>query len=134
MRGVSAPAAGKLRYGCGMEPIFGMLLYLVLVAIVWIVASKRGRPGWVFALGGGVLGVALAMFTARVGGSAVAAGWAAFAGPAAGLLMVLAGRTGDAIAAAEGSYRGRRRCPHCAESIKTEAQVCKHCGRDVPAP
>jgi hypothetical protein len=25
-----------------------------------------------------------------------------------------------------------RKCPHCAEIIKSEARVCKHCGRDVP--
>jgi len=23
------------------------------------------------------------------------------------------------------------KCPHCAEFIKAEAKVCKHCGRDV---
>jgi RNA polymerase subunit RPABC4/transcription elongation factor Spt4 len=26
-----------------------------------------------------------------------------------------------------------RKCPYCAEIIKAEAKVCKHCGRDVPA-
>lgn len=25
-----------------------------------------------------------------------------------------------------------RACPHCAETIKKAANVCKHCGRDVP--
>lgn len=25
-----------------------------------------------------------------------------------------------------------RKCPFCAEIIKTEAKVCRHCGRDVP--
>lgn len=25
-----------------------------------------------------------------------------------------------------------RKCPFCAEYIKREAKVCKHCGRDVP--
>ena len=24
-----------------------------------------------------------------------------------------------------------RKCPHCAEMIKAEPQVCKHCGRDI---
>lgn len=24
-----------------------------------------------------------------------------------------------------------RQCPHCAEWIRDEAKVCKHCGRDV---
>jgi len=26
-----------------------------------------------------------------------------------------------------------KKCPHCAELVKTEATVCKHCGRDLPA-
>jgi len=24
-----------------------------------------------------------------------------------------------------------KRCPHCAERVKIDANVCKHCGRDV---
>ena len=24
-----------------------------------------------------------------------------------------------------------KKCPHCKESIKNDAKVCKHCGRDV---
>ncbi len=27
---------------------------------------------------------------------------------------------------------GERKCPYCAESIKVEALVCRHCNRDVP--
>src|SRR6059058_4177506 len=26
-----------------------------------------------------------------------------------------------------------RKCPFCAESIKPEAKVCRHCGRELPA-
>jgi RNA polymerase subunit RPABC4/transcription elongation factor Spt4 len=25
-----------------------------------------------------------------------------------------------------------KRCPHCAEIISSQAQVCKYCGRDLP--
>lgn len=28
---------------------------------------------------------------------------------------------------------GYRRCPHCAEPIRQDARVCRHCGRDAPA-
>ena len=27
--------------------------------------------------------------------------------------------------------QGAKKCPHCAEIIKEDAKVCKHCGRDV---
>lgn len=30
--------------------------------------------------------------------------------------------------------RPQRKCPHCAEYILMEANVCKHCGLDVPEP
>jgi hypothetical protein len=26
---------------------------------------------------------------------------------------------------------GLRRCPYCAELVRSEAIVCKHCGRDI---
>lgn len=27
---------------------------------------------------------------------------------------------------------GMQKCPYCAELVKQEAIVCKHCGRDIP--
>ncbi|RXF72089.1 zinc ribbon domain-containing protein [Hansschlegelia zhihuaiae] len=35
---------------------------------------------------------------------------------------------------AEREREGLRRCPFCAEFIRPEAIVCKHCGRDLPPP
>jgi len=47
----------------------------------------------------------------------------------AGLLMVLlGGKSSPAVAQVE---RDTRPCPMCAESIKTAAIKCKHCGADV---
>ena len=47
----------------------------------------------------------------------------------AGLLMVLLGGKGSPVAAQAES--DTRPCPMCAESIKTAAVKCKHCGADV---
>ena len=35
---------------------------------------------------------------------------------------------------ASGPGTAFRQCQFCAEQIKAEAVVCKHCGRDVPQP
>lgn len=43
-------------------------------------------------------------------------------GPLAFLLFFVSGITKDDQA---------KKCPHCAEFIKADAKVCKHCGRDV---
>ena len=29
---------------------------------------------------------------------------------------------------------GLKKCPFCAEYVKREATVCKHCGKDLPLP
>lgn len=115
-----------------MEPVFGFGLYAVATMVVWVVASKRGRRGWLFALACVALAPPLVMVVARIAGS-LAAGWAAFAVPLVVLLASLAMRTGEQMAAQHGAYRGLRRCPHCAESIKAAARVCKHCGRESTA-
>jgi len=28
----------------------------------------------------------------------------------------------------------KKQCPHCAEFVKADAKVCKHCGRDIGSP
>jgi len=47
---------------------------------------------------------------------------------------VMAARNTQAIERSEIAAAGGDlcKCPHCAEAIKAEAKVCKHCGRDVP--
>jgi zinc-ribbon domain len=32
-----------------------------------------------------------------------------------------------------GQAKETKKCPFCAELVKPEAKVCKHCGRDLPA-
>ena len=66
-----------------------------------VIGEKKGRPGEGFVLG-------------------------LFLGPIGWLVLALGP---DYKAAAETT--DTRKCPYCAELIKQEARVCKHCGRDV---
>lgn len=55
------------------------------------------------------------------------------------LLLGLAGALSLAVIGAEFADMlnrvppSNRKCPFCAEEVKTEAKVCKHCGRELAA-
>ena len=49
------------------------------------------------------------------------------------VLCVLLGPLGWIISVAV-TQSGARACPHCAESIRPEARVCRYCGCEVPSP
>lgn len=54
--------------------------------------------------------------------------------PLIGLVVVLVSKSGDALeqeAARKGRSYEYRVCPKCAETIRREALVCKHCGADL---
>ncbi|EHJ49507.1 hypothetical protein DFW101_3511 [Solidesulfovibrio carbinoliphilus subsp. oakridgensis] len=69
-------------------------------------------------------GIASAMIASSKGRSA--GGWFFL-----GLLLGPFGVIFAAIAGKEGPAGDERKCPFCAEFIKKEAVVCKHCGKDV---
>jgi hypothetical protein len=85
-----------------------LVLYVGLAIVVGVAASSRGRtPGGWFLL-------ALVV-------SPLIAGL---------LVLVLPNLQLQRARAAE--LQDSRTCPYCAELIKAEAVVCKHCGKDVP--
>lgn len=116
-----------------MEPLTGFAVYLGLALLVGVIAGKRGRRGWAYTLVVLALGPVAVILATMTGASRTGAAWSGFLVPIVGAIVALSVRSGDQVAAEEGSYMGKRKCPHCAESIKAEALVCKHCGRDVGA-
>jgi RNA polymerase subunit RPABC4/transcription elongation factor Spt4 len=48
------------------------------------------------------------------------------------LAFVVVGDSAAVSQATELRSGTARKCPACAEIVKTEAKVCKHCGRDLP--
>jgi hypothetical protein len=51
----------------------------------------------------------------------------------AAFFLLIAGPQNENVEAQAIASGSARKCPFCAELIRHEAIVCKHCGRDVPA-
>lgn len=116
-----------------MQPLFGFTLYFVASLIVSIVASKRGRSGWIVFLVRMVAGFGLVVFTSNVGGNGMAAGFSAFLAPIGALIWALASDASERIAVVKGEHGEFKKYPFCAESVRKEAVNCKHCGSELPA-
>jgi hypothetical protein len=93
------------------EPVEILVIWLILSVIPGVIASDKGRSGFGYFLLSVVLSPLIGLIAALVVSSNTE-------------------RT-EQRAVAQGDAR---KCPFCAELIKPEAVVCKHCGRDLPAP
>lgn len=114
-----------------VEPIFGFMLYLATMVIACVVARKRGQSVLlygIFILLGGPL---LARIIYGAGGGSFAAGLGAFAVPLIALLISLSSKTSEQIAVDKGAHGEFKKCLFCAESVRTEAIKCKHCGSSI---
>jgi hypothetical protein len=90
--------------------IFGLLFWLILALLVGYFASTKGRSFLVFTL------ISL------------------FFSPLAGFVIVLIMGEDPFKAEAKTLKSGESRtCPKCAELIKSQATICKHCNSEIPA-
>lgn len=91
-----------------MELIITLVVWFLLCLLVGSWAGKKGHS---------VVGYFFLAF---------------FLSPLIGLIVVaILDTDSKSIESEQLQHRQAKRCPHCAEIIKMDARVCKHCGRDV---
>jgi hypothetical protein len=110
-----------------MEVLVTFLLVIVMPGLAAGIAHRKGRSGFGFflltLLAGLVPGaIALNISQNEVVGSLVGLGFAALAMLTAGL-----SRSAGEVAAQTGAFGDYIKCPQCAEPIRREARLCKHC-------
>ena len=93
-----------------MEMFFLVIAWFVFSIIIGVAASSRNRSGF----GWFLLSLIFSPILVTV--------W----------LFVLPKRLGLTRREAIEQLRSLHKCPHCAETIKRKAKVCKHCHRDLP--
>lgn len=87
-----------------------IFIWFILAILVGVYASSKGRSSLGFFFLAVLLSPLIGFLIALV------------------VQPILANVETKAIASGD-----QKKCPYCAELVKSEAIVCKHCGRDLPA-
>ena len=121
-----------------MEPIYWVIIFLVICVLVALIATKKGRSGTLLFLCMALPALPLMFLVSYALGDDMAAKpvamWsAAFLCPAVGFFWALMTPNKEQMAASFGEYGDLKKCPFCAEPVRKEAIKCKHCGSNLEA-